>query len=109
MAGGLAPLRWPVSAETSTALALTQASAPGWQSLKCRGRAGRAEWQDVKHTGDPLEEGLEQLDGYLERLGLDSGTLLIFDRRPSAVERHPDPEFSEVNSPAGRKVILLRA
>lgn len=37
--------------------------------------------------GDPLKEGLTQLDGYLDRLGLDSGTLLNFDRRPSAVKR----------------------
>ncbi len=44
--------------------------------------------------GDPLKEGLTQLDGYLDRLGLDSGTLLNFDRRPSAVKRPPDPQFS---------------
>jgi hypothetical protein len=35
--------------------------------------------------GDPLSEGLAQLDGYLSRLRLDSGTLLIFDRRPAAL------------------------
>jgi hypothetical protein len=33
---------------------------------------------------DPLPQGLRQLGGYLERLGLDEGTLLIFDRRPDA-------------------------
>ena len=31
---------------------------------------------------DPLEEGLEQLDNYLVSLSLDTGWLVIFDRRP---------------------------
>lgn len=60
-------------------------------------------------TGDPLKQGLTQLDGYLSRLGLDSGTMLIFDRRPSAVKRQPNPEFSRERTPAGRDVTLLRA
>ena len=58
--------------------------------------------------GDPLKEGLAQLDGYLERLGLDTGTLLIFDRRPSAVKRAPDPRFGQEHTPAGRTITLLR-
>jgi hypothetical protein len=40
-------------------------------------------------------EGLAQLDGYLDRPGLASGTLLIFDRRPSAVEQPPDPKLTQ--------------
>jgi hypothetical protein len=59
--------------------------------------------------GDPLKGGLAQLDGYLARLGLDTGTLLIFDRRPAAVEQPPSPEFSHEHTPAGRLVTLLRA
>jgi len=59
--------------------------------------------------GDPLKEGLKQLDGYLDRLGLDTGTLLIFDRRPSAVKKPPNPEFTEERTPADRPVVLLRA
>ncbi|MGH3166793.1 MAG: ATP-binding protein [Trebonia sp.] len=59
--------------------------------------------------GDPREEGLTQLDGYLDRLGLDSGTLLIFDRRPSAAEQPPNPEFTREDTPAGRTITLLRA
>ncbi len=31
--------------------------------------------------GDPLEDGLEQLSEYLDRLGLDAGTLVLFDQR----------------------------
>jgi hypothetical protein len=76
-------------------------------------RAMQREAVEVKvrraHKGDPLEEGLTQLDGYLDRLGLDSGTLLIFDRRPSAVKRPPDPQLSQERTPAGRPVMLLRA
>jgi hypothetical protein len=63
-------------------------------------RAGRA---------DPLKEGLAQLDGYLARLGLDTGTLLIFDRRPSSAEEPPEPESTRERTPAGRTVTLLRA
>jgi len=33
---------------------------------------------------NPLGEGLDQLAGYLRRLGLDQGTLIIFDRRTDA-------------------------
>jgi hypothetical protein len=65
----------------------------------------------VRRVGrrDPLKEGLAQLDGYLARLGLDTGTLLIFDRRPSSAEEPPEPEFTQERTPAGRTVTLLRA
>ena len=33
---------------------------------------------------NPLADGLNQLDRYLDRLGLDTGTLVVFDRRPNA-------------------------
>ena len=36
-------------------------------------------WRDKR--GDPESAGLEQLDSYLARLGLESGWLLIFDQR----------------------------
>jgi hypothetical protein len=58
---------------------------------------------------DPLPAGLEQLDGYLTRLSLDSGILIIFDRRPKALHEPPDTEITEVHSPAGHTVTLLRA
>jgi len=35
---------------------------------------------------DPLSKGLKELDGYLARLGQDSGWLVIFDRRENAPE-----------------------
>jgi hypothetical protein len=55
---------------------------------------------------DPLGKGLGQIDGYLERLGLDTGTLVIFDRRP---ERSREVRFDEAKTPAGRAVRLMRA
>jgi hypothetical protein len=58
---------------------------------------------------DPLNEGLIQLDEYLARFGLAEGTLLIFDRRPSAVKQRIEPTFDQVTSPEGRSVTLLRA
>lgn len=36
--------------------------------------------------GDPLAAGLEQLGQYLDRLGLDTGTLILFDLRRDAPE-----------------------
>lgn len=60
-------------------------------------------------SGDPLNEGLEQIDGYLSRIGLDHGTLLIFDRRASVVRDLPAPEFSKVRTPEDRDIILLTA
>jgi hypothetical protein len=58
---------------------------------------------------DPLPEGLAQLDTYLAQLGLDTGTLIIFDRRPQAAPISERGEFSTEHSPAGRNITLLRA
>ena len=67
----------------------------------------------VWRTGqkDPLVSGLEQLDGYLERLGLATGTLLLFDARstaPTGDDWENRGEFSESTTPAGRTVTVLR-
>ncbi|MBI5487649.1 MAG: AAA family ATPase [Deltaproteobacteria bacterium] len=58
---------------------------------------------------DPVERGLVQLDEYLEGLGLDRGTLVIFDRRPDAGEIAERTRFEEARSPKGRAVTVLRA
>ena len=42
-------------------------------------------WRDGEP--DPLNEGLEQLDGYLVGLGLDTGWLVIFDRSQAEHQR----------------------
>lgn len=59
--------------------------------------------------GDPLEEGLEQLDEYLDRLGLNTGVLALFDRRPKAPPIARRSGLSQVQSPKGRTITLLRA
>ncbi|HZB30079.1 MAG TPA: hypothetical protein VE465_07920 [Streptosporangiaceae bacterium] len=65
----------------------------------------------VWHPGgpDPLSLGLDQLDGYLDRLGLDTGTLVIFDRRPDAPPWDKRATFDIATTPQGRQVTLLRA
>jgi hypothetical protein len=64
-------------------------------------------WRDG--ATDPLTEGLVQLDGYQAGLGLDSGWLVLFDRRsgqPPIAER---TVHTEVLSPQGRCIAVVRA
>ncbi|MPZ28496.1 MAG: ATP-binding protein [Micromonosporaceae bacterium] len=58
---------------------------------------------------DPLPDGLRQLDEYLDRLGLDRGTLVVFDRRDPDSSPSERTEFGEDRTPSGRPVTLLRA
>jgi hypothetical protein len=58
---------------------------------------------------DPLKVGLKQLDGYLDRFRLDTGTLIIFDRRPSAPGIADRTRLSKETTPSGRVITLLRA
>ena len=58
---------------------------------------------------DPQLRGLTQLDGYLARLGLDGGWLVIFDRRPGLAPVEDRLESSVVTSPGGRSVTVIRA
>ena len=63
-------------------------------------------WRDG--APDPLAEGLVQLDGYLAGLGLDTGWLVIFDRRagcPPLTERLAE---DEQQSPGGRRIRVIR-
>ncbi len=56
---------------------------------------------------DPVDEGRRQLGRYLERLGLDQGTLIIFDQRddaPAFVERGS----RETRTGGGREILVLR-
>ncbi len=64
-------------------------------------------WRDGR--GDPLAEGLAQLDAYCGRLGLGVGTLLIFDARAEgAGPWEQRGTFEAVTSPGGRVVTLVR-
>ncbi len=62
-------------------------------------------WRD--RQADPLKRGLDQLDRYLDSLGLDHGALLIFDRRSSA-EPLADRSASSELEHQGRRIRLLR-
>jgi DNA polymerase III delta prime subunit len=78
------------------------------------GDGGRREWQreaielKVRTPGrpDPLGKGLQQLDGYLERLGLDEGVLVLFDR--SRQGRRRRGTFAQARTAGGRRVTVLR-
>jgi hypothetical protein len=64
-------------------------------------------WSD--DVGDPLEEGLEQLERYLDGLNLTQGTLVIFDRRKEAAPSATRTQISQTQTPKGYAVRLLRA
>jgi hypothetical protein len=66
-------------------------------------------WRDRDKKGDPLVQGLAQLDDYLGRLGLDEGVLVIFDARSAAAPIEDRTRFEDARTPSGRKVTLLRA
>ena len=61
-------------------------------------------WRDRRP--DPLAEGLEQLTGYLDRLGLKRGTLVIFDDRSDVVPLQSRCSVQEMEY-AGMRVSVL--
>jgi hypothetical protein len=79
----------------------------GGHQLEQREALELKEW--AGHQADPLTEGLSQLDGYLDRLALTTGTLVLFDRRPTAAPIAERTAFTEERSPAGRTITVLRA
>jgi hypothetical protein len=67
-------------------------------------------WRDGQK--DPTSEGLEQLDAYLARLGLATGTLFVFDARsagPTGEDWATRGEVSAATTPGGRAVRVVRA
>jgi hypothetical protein len=64
-------------------------------------------WRDKRK--DPLESGLEQLDGYLDRLGLLTGYLVIFDRRSGSGPLAERVRTEPAQTPKSRPVTVLRA
>jgi hypothetical protein len=58
---------------------------------------------------DPVDAGLDQLDSYLASLGLETGVLVIFDRRRHAAPVAERGVFTGEVTAEGRKVVLLRA
>ncbi|MCF7993512.1 MAG: hypothetical protein K9L88_01550 [Chromatiaceae bacterium] len=64
-------------------------------------------WRDGRP--DPLAEGLKQLDAYLGGLGLESGWLVIFDRRAGQPPIEARTGSEQMTSPEGRQIVLVRA
>jgi hypothetical protein len=63
-------------------------------------------WRDER--GDPLGEGLEQLERYLDGLGLTHGTLVIFDRRTNTAPIAERSGISEAVTKKGYPVTVVR-
>jgi hypothetical protein len=63
-------------------------------------------WRDKE--ADPLADGLAQLDGYLAGLGLDTGWLVIFDRRTSAAPIADRTSVETAKTPGGRAATVIR-
>ncbi|MEV4088783.1 hypothetical protein AB0J43_51830, partial [Nonomuraea fuscirosea] len=57
---------------------------------------------------DPTPDGLAQLDCYLDRLTLDTGVLVVFNRRSKALPWAERGAFEQATTPSGRQVTLLR-
>jgi AAA domain len=62
-------------------------------------------WRE--HRPDPLAEGLAQLSRYLDRLGLDTGTLILFDARSEAAPAPERCSQAEIEH-AGHRLAVLR-
>lgn len=65
-------------------------------------------WRDRDKRRDPVVTGLQQIDGYLERLGLDHGTLVVFDARSAALPIEDRTSLETMSAPSGRTITLLR-
>jgi hypothetical protein len=63
-------------------------------------------WRDRR--SDPLAAGLVQLERYLARLGLESGWLVIFDRRSTALSIEERLRSDVAQTEQGRQVTVIR-
>jgi hypothetical protein len=106
----LRPPPWPDAPDATLfakALAAWARACPKQAGLAAGGT--RAEGAAQAGRRPTAGEGLAQLDGYLDRLGLGTGVLVIFDRRPKAAPIAKRTRFEEATSPSGRTVTVLRA
>jgi hypothetical protein len=63
-------------------------------------------WRDKE--ADPVGDGLTQLEGCLAGLGLDTGWLVIFDRRTGAPPIASRTSVETATTPGGRAVTVIR-
>ena len=64
-------------------------------------------WRDKR--GDPMESGMEQLDSYLARLGVNFGWLVIFDLRKKALPIEERLHSQVITTKSGCSVAVVRA
>ncbi|MTJ09643.1 AAA-like domain-containing protein [Anabaena sp. UHCC 0204] len=64
-------------------------------------------WREKKR--DPQIEGIEQLESYLGRLGLDFGWLFVFDRRKNALPMEERLSTQVVVTENQRRITVIRA
>lgn len=64
-------------------------------------------WRDGEP--DPLSEGLEQIDGYLQGLGQETGWLVIFDRRAGRPPIRERTTTESAMTSSGKSVTVIRA
>ncbi|MBW4480594.1 MAG: ATP-binding protein [Tolypothrix brevis GSE-NOS-MK-07-07A] len=64
-------------------------------------------WRDKR--GDPMESGIEQLDSYLARLGVNFGWLIVFDLRAKALPIQERLTSEVTTTKNGRSVTIVRA
>jgi type II secretory pathway predicted ATPase ExeA len=64
-------------------------------------------WRDKR--GDPTESGIEQLDSYLARLGLNFGWLIIFDLRTKALPIEERLSTEVITTKNRRSITIVRA
>jgi hypothetical protein len=58
---------------------------------------------------DPLSEGMEQIEGYLQGLSLDSGWLVIFDRRSNQPRIRERTYTESARTESGKAITVVRA
>ena len=64
-------------------------------------------WRDKKR--DPQDEGIEQLESYLARLGVDVGWLFVFDRRKNAPAIEERLSTEVITTSNQRSITVIRA
>jgi hypothetical protein len=60
------------------------------------------------NRADPLTKGLEQLEGYLNRLNQSSGWLMIFDQRKNAMALEDRLSTELAQTATGKQVMVIR-
>jgi hypothetical protein len=63
-------------------------------------------WREKKR--DPQNDGIEQLESYLARLGLNEGWLFIFDRRKNALPIEQRLSTEVVKTENQRDITVIR-